>query len=90
MSNQPFLSIIIPVYNVEAYLPTCLDNILQQEFTDYEIILIDDGSSDDSGVICDSYVQKHGHIHCIHQRNAFILRQDRPVFSQAKVFMLLC
>lgn len=70
MSNQPFLSIIIPVYNVEAYLPTCLDSILQQEFTDYEIILVDDGSKDDSGVICDSYAQKNAHIHCIHQNNA--------------------
>lgn len=70
MSNHPFLSIIIPVYNVEEYLPTCLDSILQQEFTNYEIILVDDGSRDDSSVICDSYAQKHAHIHCIHQKNA--------------------
>lgn len=84
MSKQPFLSIIIPVYNVEKYLPTCLDSILQQEFTDYEIILVDDGSADDSSVICDSYVQKHPHIHCIHQNNAGHTAARQAGFSASR------
>lgn len=84
MSKQPFLSIIIPVYNVENYLSTCLDSILQQEFTDYEIILVNDGSTDDSGVICDSYTQKYTHIHCIHQKNAGHTAARQAGFSASK------
>ena len=53
--NRPFFSILIPVYNVEKYLSTCLESVLRQSFTDYEIILVDDGSEDSSGQICDEY-----------------------------------
>ncbi|HEY8389695.1 MAG TPA: glycosyltransferase, partial [Clostridia bacterium] len=48
-------SIIVPVYNIEKYLPSCIDSVLSQSFYDYELILIDDGSTDSSGLICDSY-----------------------------------
>ena len=54
-----FFSVIIPVYNVEEYLRECVDSILNQSFRDYEIILVDDGSKDTSGKICDSYSQKY-------------------------------
>lgn len=64
-----FLSIIIPVYNVEAYLENCLFSILNQEFKDYEIILIDDGSTDNSGKICDNYASKYENIVVVHQSN---------------------
>lgn len=64
------ISIIIPVYNVEKYLPKCLDSILAQTFTDYEVILIDDGSPDGSGAICDAYAQKDSRLRVIHQKNA--------------------
>lgn len=47
------ISVIVPVYNVEKYLPRCLDSIIKQSYTDLEIILVDDGSSDNSGIICD-------------------------------------
>ena len=50
------ISIIVPVYNVEEYLPKCLDSILSQSFEDYELILINDGSPDNSGMICDKYI----------------------------------
>ena len=52
---MPTISIIIPVYNVEKFLNKCLDSILSQTFTDYELIIIDDGSTDRSGMICDEY-----------------------------------
>lgn len=69
MSGHPFLSVIIPVYNTKTYLTCCLDSILAQDFTDYELILVDDGSTDESGAICDRYAAAHEQIRCIHQPN---------------------
>lgn len=63
------ISIIIPVYNVELYLHRCIDSILVQTFPEFDLILVDDGSSDRSSVICDEYVRKDARIHVIHQRN---------------------
>lgn len=62
-------SIIIPVYNVEKYLPACLDSILNQTYNDFEIVLVDDGSKDSSGAICDEYASKNDSIKVIHQPN---------------------
>ena len=63
------ISVIVPVYNVSAYLPECLDSILSQDYEKLEVILIDDGSTDDSGAICDAYAQRDGRIRVIHQKN---------------------
>ncbi len=63
------LSIIVPVYNVENYLTQCIESILFQKPDDYEIILVDDGSEDNSGKICDRFADKHDNIHVIHQEN---------------------
>lgn len=63
-------SIILPIYNVEAYLRDCVDSILQQTFTDYELILVDDGSKDGSPAICDEYAKKDNRIKVVHQQNA--------------------
>lgn len=65
----PLLSVIVPVYNVEEYLPCCIDSILSQTFTDFELILVDDGSQDRSGDICDDYAQKDSRIKVIHKEN---------------------
>lgn len=62
-------SIILPVYNVEKYLRECVDSILSQTFTDYEIILVDDGSVDSSPKICDEYAEKDNRIKVIHKKN---------------------
>lgn len=51
--NNPKISVIVPVYNAEQYLPRCIDSILNQSFADFELLLIDDGSKDKSGAICD-------------------------------------
>ena len=66
---MPLLSIIIPVFNVEKYLKKCLDSILIQDFKDYECILIDDGSKDSSGIICDQYAKNDKRIKVISQEN---------------------
>lgn len=62
-------SIIVPVYNVELYLCQCIDSLLSQSFKDYEIILVDDGSTDKCPQICDDYSSKHQRIHTIHKEN---------------------
>lgn len=63
------ISVIVPVYNVERYLPACLNSVLSQSYRDLEIILIDDGSTDHSGRICDEYADKDSRIRVIHQAN---------------------
>lgn len=63
------ISILIPVFNVEAYLPKCLDSIKAQTFKDFEVLLIDDGSTDSSGAICDCYSQKDSRSKVIHRTN---------------------
>ena len=63
------LSVIVPVYNVEEYLPTCIESILNQTFKDFEVILVDDGSTDESGQICDEYAKKDERVKVIHKEN---------------------
>lgn len=63
------ISIIVPVYQVEKYIRQCIDSILAQTFTDFELILVDDGSKDNSGKICDEYAEKDKRIRVIHKEN---------------------
>lgn len=66
---KPLVSIIVPCYNVEQYLPKCIDSILSQTYRNLEIWLVDDGSPDNCGTICDEYAQKDARIKVIHQQN---------------------
>ena len=68
----PDVSILIPVYNEEVYLPRCLDSIVGQTLQSWELLLVDDGSTDRSGSICDSYAARDSRIRVIHQENAGI------------------
>ena len=67
--KAPLLSIIVPVYKVENYLPKCIDSILAQTFTDFELILVDDGSPDDCPALCDAAAEKDARVRIIHQKN---------------------
>ena len=67
--GQPLFSIILPIYNVEKYLPECVESILNQKCKDYEIILVDDGSTDSSPDICDKYAKEHNFVKIIHKPN---------------------
>ena len=67
--ENPKISIIVPVYNVEQYLPRCIDSILAQTFTDFEVLLVDDGSKDRSGAICDEYAAKDKRVKTFHKEN---------------------
>ena len=64
------ISVIVPVYEVEAWLPDCVDSILGQTLTEFELILIDDGSPDRCGDICDNYAAQDPRVRVIHQQNA--------------------
>ena len=66
---KPIISVIVPIYNVEDYLPTCLNSIAAQTFKDIEVILVDDGSTDKSGEICDEFCNKDNRFHVIHKKN---------------------
>ena len=66
---MPLISVIVPVYKVETYLPTCVDSILSQTFSDFELILVDDGSPDACGAMCDGYAREDSRIRVIHQKN---------------------
>lgn len=78
------LSIIIPVYNTEAYLPACLDSILSQDFTDFEVLLVDDGSRDGSGAICDAYAAKDSRVRVFHKENGGVSSARNLALEQAR------
>lgn len=67
--SKPLISVIVPVYNVEQYLPKCIDSILAQTYENLEIILVEDGTRDSSGLICDEYAKKDSRIRVIHKEN---------------------
>lgn len=73
-NKTPLISIIVPVYKVEQYLPTCIESILTQTYRNFELILINDGSPDNCGCICDTYAQKDSRIKVIHQKNAGVIK----------------
>ena len=63
------ISVIVPVYNTERYLERCIQSILAQIYTDFELLLIDDGSTDSSGVICDRYAELDSRVRVFHKKN---------------------
>ena len=69
MNSQPLISVIVPVYNVENYVGACIDSIIEQTYDNIEIILVNDGSTDNSGAICDQYSNRDNRIKVIHQQN---------------------
>ena len=82
-NNVSLLSVIVPVYKVEQYLEKCVDSILGQTFKNIEIILVDDGSPDNSGVICDEYAKKDHRIEVIHKSNGGVSNARNVAIEQA-------
>ena len=81
---MPIISVIIPIYNAELTLRRCLDSILTQTFTDFECLLINDGSKDRSGEICDEYASKDGRFRVFHQENSGPSAARNVGLTQAK------
>lgn len=69
MQEQDLITIVVPVYNVEKYLKKCIESIIGQTYKKIEIILVDDGSTDDCKIICDEYKKKDNRIKVIHKKN---------------------
>lgn len=77
-------SILVPVYNVAEYLPACIESVLQQTYQNYELVLVDDGSTDRSGEICDEYAAKYEQIRVFHNKNQGPLHTRVFAINQAK------
>jgi glycosyltransferase involved in cell wall biosynthesis len=69
MAAYPKISVISPVYNVAPYIRKCIESLLSQTYSNFELILVDDGSTDESGTICDEYANRDSRIRVIHQTN---------------------
>lgn len=80
----PTISVIVPVYNTEKYLQCCIDSILSQTFTDFELLLINDGSTDSSGMICDEYAAKDNRINVFHKKNGGVSSARNVGLDNAK------
>ena len=80
MKEEIKISVVVPVYNVEKYLKKCVGSLLRQTYKNFEIILVDDGSSDGSGKLCDSYAEQ--------SRNIFVLHKQNGGLSDARNYAL--
>lgn len=74
MKQHPKISVVVPVYKVEEFLPQCIDSILSQTYANFRVVLVDDGSPDRCGTICDEYALKDSRITVIHQENGGVTR----------------
>lgn len=81
---NPNVSIIVPVYNAEKFIGRCIDSILGQEYTDFELLLVDDGSWDTSGSICDEYASRDPRVHVTHKENSGVSNTRNFAISQAR------
>lgn len=82
--EEELISVIVPVYNVESYLDRCISSIVQQTYQNLEIILVDDGSTDRSGAICDAWQQKDKRIRVIHKKNGGVSSSRNTGMEQAQ------
>ncbi len=88
-SEKPAVSVIVPVYNVEPWLRRCVDSIIHQTLRNIEIILVDDGSTDGSGAICDEYAAMDARIRVVHQENAGLSEARNAGIDRARADYLM-
>ena len=84
VTSKGLIGVIVPVYKVEKYIAECIESILAQTYTNFRLILVDDGSPDDAGRICDEYAKKDKRITVIHQENAGVTRARACGVEEAK------
>ena len=78
------VSVIVPIYKIPEYLSCCIDSILAQTYSDFELILVDDGSPDDCGRICDEYAERDVRIKVIHKKNGGLTSARNAGLSDRK------
>lgn len=81
---EPTVSIIVPVYNAENTIPRCIESILNQEYSDFELLLVNDGSTDGSGAVCDAYAARDARIRVIHKENTGVSDTRNTALDQAR------
>lgn len=81
---RPKISVIVPVYNTEKYLDRCIQSILAQTYTDFELLLVDDGSTDSSGAICDKYAEQDSRVRVFHKENGGVSSARNQGLDNAK------
>lgn len=84
MENSSLISILVPIYNVEKYLRRCIDSVLAQDWNDYELILVNDGSLDGCPAICDEYSKQHSNLKVIHKKNGGLPSARLAGFKEAR------
>lgn len=82
--NRPLISMIVGMYKGEKYIRECIDSVIRQDYTNLEIILVDDGSPDNCGSIADTYAESDSRIVVVHQKNAGVSRSTQPCFGHGK------
>ncbi|MDT0607844.1 glycosyltransferase family 2 protein [Croceitalea rosinachiae] len=82
--TPPLVSVIVPIYRIEDYLPKCIESLLNQSFSNFELILVDDGSPDNCPTICDKYAQKDTRIKVVHKENGGLLSARKTGLTNAK------
>lgn len=83
MKKQPFVSVIVPSYNIEAYIGECIESVIEQTYRDWEMILVDDGSVDRTGKICDEYAKKDDRIKVLHKENGGLVSARKSGLKEA-------
>ena len=83
-NRNPKVSIIIPIYNAQMHLKRCIDSVLKQDFEDFELLLMDDGSKDSSPEICDEYKKKDGRVIVVHKDNSGVSDTRNMAISLAR------
>ena len=86
MKNEPDISVIVPIYNVEEYLAECLDSLNNQTKKDIEVIMVDDDSQDSSGEIAKAYAQEHPNFHYYHKELPLLLRDKCQYYHYIRKF----
>lgn len=78
--NEKYINVVIPAYNNERFLKECIESVIMQPIQYLNIVLIDDGSTDNNPVLCDEYEQRYSYIHTIHQKTVGVQRHEMQVW----------